>query len=74
MSAPETPEERAQRYEDARLAAAAALFDQYERWNDRGTFLDINKPTRCSTHNEQDCVTCCPRPRRRSKSTPTSTT
>ena len=63
----ETPEERAQRLEDARQAAAKALFDQYEKWNDRGTFLDINKPTRCSTHNEQDCVVCQTRPKKKAR-------
>jgi hypothetical protein len=64
-NASETPEERAQRLQDAREAAAKALFDQYERWNDRGTFLNIDKPTRCSTHNEQDCVVCHPPKKRR---------
>ena len=59
----ETAEQKTQRLREAREAAASALFDKYEKWNDRGSFLDINKPTRCSTHNEQDCVTC----RRRGK-------
>jgi hypothetical protein len=62
---PETPEEKAQRLNDAREAAARALFDQYERWNDRGTFLNPDRSFKCSTHNEQDCVVCTKRKRRR---------
>lgn len=61
MKPDETPEERAQRLEDARRAAAKALFDEYEKWNDRGTFLTIDKPFRCSTHNEERCCICHPK-------------
>lgn len=56
----ETPEERAQRLLEAREAAAKALFDQYEKWNDRG-FLKGDQPLRCSTHEEERCVICHPR-------------
>lgn len=62
----ETKAQRAKRLEDARLAAAAALFDEYERWNDRG-FLTAEKPIRCSTHDEENCRACCPKPTRRKR-------
>lgn len=65
MSKKETAEERAQRLDDAREAAAIALFDKYENWNARG-FLNVDKPHRCSTHNEQDCV-ICPSKKRKKK-------
>lgn len=73
MNPTETPEEKAQRLHDARQAAAKALFDEYEKWNDRGTFLSPEKPFRCSTHNEQDCCICHEKPRRRSRFTRSST-
>lgn len=54
---PETKEERAARLEQARDAAAKALFDQYERWNDRA-FSD-NAPTlKCKQHNKNWCPEC----------------
>lgn len=53
----ETKAEKAQRLEDARVAAAKALFDEFERWNDRG-FLTAEKPIRCSTHDSEDCTVC----------------
>lgn len=62
----ETKAERAQRLEDARNAAAKALFDQYERWNDRG-FLTAEKPIRCSTHDKEGCTVCRPRKKKTKK-------
>lgn len=55
----ETKTQKAERLEQARNAAAAALFSEYERWNER-RFLDNGKPYRCSTHDEEECRLCHP--------------
>ena len=56
----ETETQRAERLQQAREAAAEALYDKYETWNDRG-FLNVDKPFQCSTHNEYPCVICHPK-------------